>query len=229
MPLWVLPTELLRLIVEHLSDAIWCSKKAKKAVKSLTRTSRQFHSVFNPVFYTLYAKSYPDVLLWALKRQEFTTAQYAVAAGVDPNAALQKAVQLDDLPFIKLMIESGVVVIPPETTPYTTTAIHVAAAWGHPHIVKYFLELGIDPDVEQPDRKRSPLHCAAMKNRVRVINLLLDYGADINRRDGKGMTALDIATVRQRYGWAKRRKAAIALVKRGATGKWFRRHWRDPW
>jgi len=59
--------------------------------------------------------------------------------------------------------------------------------------VKRHLEAGVDPNESVGGNNGYPLHYAA--HSANVIQLLVDYGADVNVKDGKGRTPLHIAAV----------------------------------
>jgi len=58
-------------------------------------------------------------------------------------------------------------------------------------IVEMFLSLGADPNIAQP------LMAAAYKGDVRLVKLFLEHGADPEKKDSQGRTALDMAIKKQ--------------------------------
>lgn len=56
----------------------------------------------------------------------------------------------------------------------------------------------------------TPLHIAAIRNAPHIVELLLDFGADPNYKDGKGRTPIFYAIYNQNYG------VAIDLINKGA-------------
>jgi ankyrin repeat protein len=58
-------------------------------------------------------------------------------------------------------------------------------------------EHGADPNI-QNEKGRTPLHTAAFRGRVEVVELLLVYGADPTVKDKDGRTPLDLARVKGR-------------------------------
>ena len=81
------------------------------------------------------------------------------------------------------------------------TPLHAAAAGGYyMEIVEYMLNQGADRD--QPSNhnnngKNIALHLAALNGRLEVVQCLMSYGADINAKDKKGKTALDVASTEE--------------------------------
>ncbi len=80
------------------------------------------------------------------------------------------------------------------------SALHVAAAGYRVEIAKLLLDAGADCRAAKNHRKSQPLHYAAdgcpgsefwdSKRQVRMLELLLDSGADIHARDKNGATPL---------------------------------------
>lgn len=56
--------------------------------------------------------------------------------------------------------------------------------------VKQLLDDGADPDYPKAKHGYAPLHYAAMKRRIDMFTLLLEYGANINARTNDGWTPL---------------------------------------
>lgn len=59
------------------------------------------------------------------------------------------------------------------------------------------LSQGADPNA--PHRDTCPLVFAAHRGEIEIIDLLLQYKADINQQDAQGMTALMVATAGQQH------------------------------
>ena len=58
------------------------------------------------------------------------------------------------------------------------TALHVAAHCGHVRVAKLLLDRKADPN-SRALNGFTPLHIACKKNRIKVVELLLKYGASI--------------------------------------------------
>lgn len=62
-------------------------------------------------------------------------------------------------------------------TPQDKTALFIAVQNTDPDAVRYLLELGADPNI-RPANEYSPLHLAVLHDRIDIVKLLLDNGAD---------------------------------------------------
>jgi ankyrin repeat protein len=79
-------------------------------------------------------------------------------------------------------------------------AMMVAAGWDRVDVVAFLLELGMSPDIEDPEQGRQrPLHAAAYNGALRVAALLIEHGAEIDFRESNwGATPLWSAVWGQR-------------------------------
>lgn len=78
--------------------------------------------------------------------------------------------------------------------------------------IRQLLEGGADANA-RTDGGGTPLHCAAQEGQTRMVELLLDWGADINARDDLiGKTPLDLAV------WNARTETVDVLCSWGAEG-----------
>ena len=73
----------------------------------------------------------------------------------------------------------------------TTTALHAAAKWGSPEMVRFILRQGEHPNARDATNKcRTALHVAVQEGNPVVVELLLDHGADMHCEDDDGCTPL---------------------------------------
>lgn len=76
---------------------------------------------------------------------------------------------------------------------------------------KVLLDLGANPNAISPVyRQNTPLHEAAEKGRIDICHLLMQRGAKINARNGRGYTPLYMAVIN------KHKDLALILVSLGA-------------
>jgi truncated hemoglobin YjbI/ankyrin repeat protein len=78
------------------------------------------------------------------------------------------------------------------------------------NVARVLLAAGATPDVESGPRRGTPLHQAARHGSVSVAEALIDHGATIDARDGKGQTPL------RRAVNCRRPEIVRLLVRRGA-------------
>ena len=64
---------------------------------------------------------------------------------------------------------------------------------GHAKFIKYFLEKGADSNGNQGYRGDPPLHVASGKGKVDIVKLLINHGANIDRKARNNVTALHVA------------------------------------
>lgn len=77
---------------------------------------------------------------------------------------------------------------------------HQACGWNSVKIVQLMLDRGwVDVNLRSL-RGRTGLHCAANKESLEVVEVLVKAGADVNAKDNDGFTALDLA--RRSYPWS---------------------------
>ncbi len=79
------------------------------------------------------------------------------------------------------------------------TALMIAAELGHERVVESLLKHGADPNIESKNIKHSTwdqstaLHTAVRKGNVKLIKILYDYKADLDKGDWMDYTALNQA------------------------------------
>ena len=83
---------------------------------------------------------------------------------------------------------------------------------GHMNIASLLLKAGADINQRSSDG-RTPLMWAAFRNNSKMLNFLLDHGADMHLEDNFGWNAMDLSIVKMNY------EAALALKRRGLLPK----------
>ncbi len=123
----------------------------------------------------------------------------------DPNfddaSALVEAAGVGDLAKVELLLKRGV---RPDWTIGETqrTPLHEAAAFGHAEVVQALIQAAIDGDrlnriIGATDqRRRIPLHDAALGGNVAVAGILLDHGAVIDAAGMDGIQPLHLAVIK---------------------------------
>jgi ankyrin repeat protein len=70
--------------------------------------------------------------------------------------------------------------------------LHVAAAVNYSEMVEFLIQNGCDHTVTTKGENQCALHYAAKNDAINSIRMLLAYGADINARDHKNRTPLQV-------------------------------------
>ncbi len=103
---------------------------------------------------------------------------------------------INDLSVLKAIIKFGGNIH--ETTDLTEdTVLHNFCASGKPNIVKFLLDIGAKKDLQKLNfRKESVLHKAVLsksKEKLDVLKILIENGADKNVKNEKGESPLELA------------------------------------
>ena len=120
-----------------------------------------------------------------------------------PSPALSQAIRVGNVAAVRLLIEKGVPVNPPQVTLWSP--LGEAAHWGKIQVMKALLAAGADPEAKD-GHGISFLPTFGFFN-VGVIRALLDGGAQVDARDDRGATALMHAAS---YGYEEAVKLLIA-------------------
>ncbi|KAG8311698.1 Transient receptor putative cation channel sub A member 1 [Homalodisca vitripennis] len=128
------------------------------------------------------------------------------------NVPLHSAVHSGDFKAVELCLKSGAKISTQQHD--LSTPVHLACAQGAIDIVK--LMFGLQPTEKSLSlascdiQKMTPLHCAAMFDRVEIVHFLIQEGADINPLDKERRSPLLLAA--SRGGW----RTVLALIRLGA-------------
>lgn len=112
---------------------------------------------------------------------------------MDMGKRLLDAVREGQIDHVRqLVVSSGA----PFTSDWLgTTALHLAAQYGHTEIAEILLRGGVNRDA-RTKLERTALHLAAQSGSFEVVDLLLIHGSDVNARDMLRMTPLHWAVER---------------------------------
>ena len=132
-----------------------------------------------------------------------------IYAGPDSNLFLQWASVSDKKQAIEKLLELGA--DPNQINNYGETPLHLASMWGDLEILNLFLD---EENVNVKDnQKQTPLHKAAVEAHPKVIERLVEMGADLNAMDDFRSTPLSYAS-----DWAD--KKTMKLLMDEETMNW---------
>ncbi|HJM68964.1 MAG TPA: ankyrin repeat domain-containing protein [Candidatus Babeliales bacterium] len=115
-------------------------------------------------------------------------AEVNVASGPMLNTPLIEATIKGNLEMVEVLLEAGADVN--KENRFGFTPLMEAADWGHLGIVKVLLEAGALVDSETDEFKTTALIMAVRSNRIPIIKELVAAGADPDKLDADGKSAL---------------------------------------
>ncbi len=145
----------------------------------------------------------------AMQEQSMKAARVLLAQpGIDVDAlnqagesALMLAALKGEVAGVQLLLERGAKVNQPGWSP-----LHYAATGPEPKLVRLLLERGAAINAEAPNGS-TPLMMAAQYGSEDSVKLLLLAGADVKRRNERGLTAADFARMSGREALTKQLEA----------------------
>lgn len=116
---------------------------------------------------------------------------------------LLKALRARDLRAFKKLVRQKVKTTPEGINvnyvfpyPYNKTSLDIACSDGLPEFVEFLLQAGADPNIQNEDHKRAPIHFATEAKDGQVLKILLsdsNINPNVEAGVGTGTTALHIA------------------------------------
>jgi len=196
--------ELVQLLLEKGADIYRRNKQDKTAlmVTTLEALGQRWRSR-NPV------------LLSRLKEPRLEIAKLLIAAGANVNdysnvpseqTVLMEAAGSNYFEMVQLLLDNGVDIN--YLTSGERSALDKAISSDREEMVQFLLEKGANPD---PELVNTPLMEAAVLGNPAIIEILLDFGAKINKHNDEGITALMYAIQFDEY------QAVKILLERGAN------------
>jgi ankyrin repeat protein len=137
-------------------------------------------------------------LLWAAHWNDVQTAELLVRAGADANAAndfrmtpLVQACTNGSAKFVDLLLKAGA----HANTPIGTgeTPLMTCARAGSADAVRMLLVHGADVNAKEPNQNQTALMWAAAQRHPKVLETLIEAGADLRAHTKSGFTALHFA------------------------------------
>ena len=151
--------------------------------------------------------SYRTPAVAALAGRHFQLAQvlHRNKSSVDPrgifeNIPLHSAAYYGDLEMVQVLLEYEVDVNAQNVL--GSTPLNYASRNGHrndPRVARLLITHGADPNISGPGWDGfTSLHHASINGRVEIVRLLIEHGANVEMKDFKGRTPLDVASGIQR-------------------------------
>ena len=147
-----------------------------------------------------------NLYITAIRTNRFDALMYLIEHKVPQtqceggNYPIHEAVKAKLDAIVEILLQSGA--DPCCVNKKLETPLHIAAKIGDPSIATKILDASfsrehfVDPiDIE----KKTPLHYAAKFGHVAVLNLLIDFGADIFATDKDGNTAMNLACAKRQF------------------------------
>lgn len=174
MPLQTCPNEILLQVAEDLG---------LEDLLHLLQANRFFATLLTPLLHTfaLKPKDGMPAIFWAAAKGHEPLVALLLGKGVDVNLADETC----NGPCCDPTAEENIL-------PKRITALYLAMGNAHPSITKLLLSNGADPHA-MDHHGRGPLHYAVDWQNVEIVKLLLEVGADVNKRCKCDMTVLHIA------------------------------------
>jgi ankyrin repeat protein len=113
------------------------------------------------------------------------------AVGTKGNRALEIACRKGNAQVTKILLDYGADVR--LRTNAGTTVLHEAALGDSSEVIEMLLALKADINAMDTESGSTPLHFAASFGRLNAVKTLVRRGAEVNRKDRKGMTPLETA------------------------------------
>ncbi|MCG9911178.1 MAG: ankyrin repeat domain-containing protein [Flavobacteriales bacterium] len=145
----------------------------------------------------------------AVLKDDTLMVKEAIKNGADINARdkygaspLMTAARWGNIPMVQFLLRNGATPDQPRSEA-GRTALHVACAYyGGMQICKALIAAGADVNAVT-QKGESPLMLAATNGKADVVELLLQRGADKQKKDNSGKTALDYARNAEVSDWTK--------------------------
>ncbi|WEW60932.1 Glycerophosphocholine phosphodiesterase [Emydomyces testavorans] len=155
-----------------------------------------------------------DAEKWSDKNEGKTAIRKHVSKS---SAALALAIKANYVDIVQLLVDAGV-----DTNhrdEQGETALHVAARFGHEECAKILLDGSEDQkantEVAENTYSWTPLFIACVDGNIKVVELLIEAGADLERVDSSGWTAKEHAALRGHIKIAKLLAEAISALDGG--------------
>jgi ankyrin repeat protein len=140
-----------------------------------------------------------DSFFTAVRNGDYRAVKLFLLSGMDPNikddndmTPLMYAAQNGDRLIAETLLQGGADVDVVQDGPFGKNALVYAAEYQKPEMVKFLLNYGAYPDV-QDKHGMTPLMYAARKGNPQIVKYLILSGSDVNIQAEDGRTALIFA------------------------------------
>lgn len=140
-----------------------------------------------------------DSFFTAVRNSDYRTVKLFLLSGMNPNikddndlTPLMYAAQNGDRLIAETLLQNGAEVDIVQNGPFGKTALVYAVEHQKPEMVKFLLNYGAYPDV-QDKKGMTPLMYAAQKGNPEIVKYLILIGSDVNIQAEDGRTALIFA------------------------------------
>ena len=119
--------------------------------------------------------------------------RYNHSFGTLPRSIWFAAAKSGDVGILKALIESGTARVNARGD-WGKSALHHAVEHRRTNAVKLLLAAHADPNACDRESQDAPLHMAAYQGSVNIVRALLQFGADLDQRNGNGRTPASLAS-----------------------------------
>ncbi len=135
---------------------------------------------------------------FSVTKKQTEVTKMLLALGADPNTTstrgttpLADAALKGDLDVVRALLARGA--RPDAVSQTGTQPIHDAALGGFAEVIRELVTHGAEVNARTRAEGQTPLHIAAVMDKMKAVEALVALGADLTLKDSKGRTAADAA------------------------------------